>query len=100
MVTVVRFAGMRMFVYVGQRLRGSSEKFADFVGREERNDFLSGLKFVSDVLKMMRVHNAQHHFLVHGQGHIYLGAFDDCRPVLVADSVSQFQASPDDFFRL
>ena len=93
MVTVVRFSAMRMFVHVGQRLRGASEKFADFVGREESNDFLSGLKLVSDVLEMMRVHNAQHHFLVHGQGHIHLGAFDDSRPMLVADGVPQFQAS-------
>ena len=59
-------AGRKVFVSVLMRdfLGTSSEKLADFMRCQIRDDLLSRLKFIADIFKMVGIHDTHHHFFI------------------------------------
>src|SRR6478736_1539506 len=103
-VFVIMFVVMSMTMLVRMSVRmdrpfRAAKETARFVGREVWNDFSTGHKLIHDTWKRVSLHDRRHHLVIDRKGHEHPVPFDDRGPVLVAESMSEFDTSPDHFLR-
>ena len=75
----------------------SAEEPPDFVRSEVGYHFCAGLERAGDSLQSVGLHDARHHLAVDRQRDVDFRPFHYGRPVLVADSVTQFDGCMDQF---
>ena len=62
--------------------------------REVGNDLSAGYEFVADAFKTVRIHDGRHHLAIDSERNEYARAFDERRPVLVAERMAELDARP------
>lgn len=77
-----------------------TKQAADFVRCQIRNNLHPFLEFVGDAFDVVRLHDAEHYFLVYRKRYVDFRAFHHCRPVLVADGMTEFDGDANDVVRV
>src|SRR5438874_1897374 len=68
----------------------TAEQSPRFVGSKIRNDVVARYELVADPFETVGLHDRRHHFAVNRKWYIDACALDQRGPVLIAESVSQF----------
>ncbi len=87
---------MAVFMDMLRAVRGAAKKTADLVGRHIGYYFPAWLQFIAHAFQVVRIHDAEHDFFIHSEGHIYLCALHYRWPVLIANGMAQFQTAAND----
>lgn len=78
---------------------GTTEETTNLMRRKIRNNIQTGLEFVRYSLYVMGLHDGKHNLLINCQRHIYLCTLNDGRPVLISNSMAEFERDTDDIGR-
>ena len=79
-------------------LTGTAEEPAHLMGSEEGDHFEAFVEVEGDAFDMVCLEDGHHDFTVDGKGDVDFGALDYGGPVLVADSVTEFDGDTDNIF--